>query len=47
MGKLAPLKKKQDKPAASKFAAVPCLVILVTGFLLVSLLFYYSFANSK
>ena len=47
MAKLAPLKHKKEKAKASRFAAVPCLVLLITGFTLVSLLFYYTFAHSK
>ena len=47
MGKLAPLKGRKEKKKASNFAAVPCLFLLIAGFVLVSLLFYFSFAHSR
>ena len=47
MAKLAPLKGRKEKKKASNFAALPCLFLLVAGFLLVSLLFYFTFAHTK
>lgn len=44
--KLAGKRKKADAPAASALRAIPCLIIVIGGLVLLGTLFFYSLSSS-